>query len=255
MAPSIKELLIINLVGSIGGAIIGALLGSFGTNIINRQAETRFTHHEGEKAEARRIMLYSRSIYRAEVNLKAIAIPFLLKDVRLLEQIADVKNDGNFMMTLPVTVKLDESIAMHFRNQEITNRWLTACSRVEMTNQLINDFKSYYVRTANEIHTMILSGKQPDPKTAHEDIHTLHNFAGDVCKGVKDVIKALIELAALVNIHAENINDKELAPKTMKDINSYVVPKDRYEAALVSLHNEFNAKTIFDDLNGRAQVK
>lgn len=239
---------LVNLLGSVGGAVLGAILGSVGTYYISKKTEQRAKENELEKDDVQRVIKYSRSIYKAEVNIQTI-LPFMLKDMRLLKQIAELVKRGNTMMTLPVTIELDKGIAMNFRNEELINHWLTACLRVGMTNQLITDFKKYYVRTMNEVHTMLLNGQKPDEKTVREDLETLHHFANDVNSSVENTLETIFELGALINVHAENINDEAAKPKTMKDVNDYKVPKARYNKALKSLRKEFDPAKMFKDLN------
>lgn len=239
---------LINLLGSIGGAVLGAILGSAGTYYIGKKAEQRAKESEREKDDAQRVVKYSRSIYRAEVNIQTV-LPFLLKDIRHLKQIAELVKRGNTMMTLPVTIELDKGIAMNFRNEELINHWLTACLQVDMTNQLIVDFKEYYVRTMNEIHTMLLNGQRPDDKTVREDLETLHNFANDVNSGIEKTFETLLQLGALINVHAENNNDEAVKFKTMKEVNEYKVPKTRYNKALKNLRKQFDPTKMFQDLN------
>ncbi|MBL8159495.1 hypothetical protein JNJ66_03495 [Candidatus Saccharibacteria bacterium] len=200
--------------------------------------------HERRKTENEKLAVYSRACLRAEADLNNL-LTMLYANVRLLQACTQHLADGAAMANLPRVTPINRELFAEFRNTELINTWLSLYQANSLVNNLVEDYRQYYARVTDEVHTMLLNGEKPEAKVIQDDYRTLQGFGGAVGRATEGCIERAFDTYALISVHA---NDGEMRFKRFKKLYEFRATEADLEAERAKLVKQFSPDDMFLDV-------
>lgn len=232
-------------IAALAGGAVGAIVGSFGAYIVGLIVERRARKREDEKDEARKLREYSRNITNAEINCQHYLV-VLFDAQRLLKQFADTEKSG-WMITLPRIIEMREFSTLEFRNNELTNNWLTLMFRIEKYNHMIREFDEYYSSVAKMQEAAAFRGEVAVSKTVKAQIDTTLGLAGKLLEIVDGLLESVKDVYSYVLVHAEISLKEDEKISSVVQLNSYKVNMRHYKKVRKSLDKRFTQDELYGD--------
>ncbi len=194
---------------------------------------------------------YHRASLRAEVNLQDYIVSAFTNIRNLQGCVKHIQTHG-IMANLPRSIDFDEKIMFDFRNQELLNKWLKLSMLTKQVNNLIDDFRIFYIRSTESVHILMLGMSTISKLEDHinstvvkADYEVLSGF-GTVCiQAIEQLIDNSMGMLALIDHHAKFPEDHF---SNINEMNKYRVTLEDYERELSSVKERFNPDTMFTDL-------
>lgn len=201
--------------------------------------------HERRKTENDKLAVYSRACLRAEADLNNL-LTMLQANVRLLKACTEHLANGAVMANLPRVTPIKRELFTEFRNSELINAWLGLYQTNSLVNNLVEDYRQYYVKVTDEVHTILLNDGKPVAKVVQTDYKTLEGFGGAVGRATEACIERAFDTYALISVHA---NDGNMRFKRFKKLYAFRASEAELKAERAKLVEHFNPDEMFLDVN------
>jgi hypothetical protein len=242
--------------GVVGGAIgvVSAFLIAWYAARKTREQDRKRAADEQlkvEKAkEEEKLERYYKALFLADATLQPLLVQ-MHNNVRLLSMCVHHIREQALTSSLPRPIVFDNRIMQDFQNLELVNKWLQLSLMIQRINDIVDDFRAYYLRSTEAVHMLQLKmptgAKLEDHMNANivrMDYEAIADFGEEAIAVNKRLIADAEGMLALIAHHAK----KGMAGKfaTVKDMNNYRVPLEQYENELAAVGEQFDSSRMFE---------
>ncbi len=231
---------------SFWGAIIGAAIGAVGAMLVATFAVILDRKSRTVQDDRNMLRRYNGAAVIAEAQVNQL-ITILLKNDRLLADQAKLTTPGNFMMNLPRTMPLDSRLIKDMQNTQLASEWLTYSIRVDIQNQITEDFNSLYSFLRDKVHERKLNKEPLDNAVVIQEFEDLSGFAASCLKVTRVLTQQSIEMLALLHLHGETkfvsrteMKAKEFGTEEIETKTKELSPHYTVEKAFSNIGNNFD---------------
>lgn len=221
-------------------ATIGAVLGTVGAYLIGVIVEKRNNKKHLKEIEEQKIGAHYRALMLIEIRLQTIFIT-LHKNKRLLSGISSTITEGAYTITPPRTVPDYEIVPTEIRNNQLLNEWINMEFKLNIVNQLIEDFNRYYSDVGSAVHDMQIRSQKLNQAAMEENIKTI----SELSKSVSAAVDTVLDIAGPILIITRHLSNHTNS-SSLQELIEYRISDEAISKELPSIAEEFSADMFKD---------
>jgi len=229
------------VIGAVGGALLGALIGAFSTYIIGNNERKKAKNANEIERLRKRIRTSTGALVNAQTNVHNLLI-MALKNMGHSEDITKGIYDEKikktvFNMNLQQVYLINEKLSDGILNANLTAQWDGLVTETILHNSHITDFNSYYILLRTSVHkAMLTNPKSLNLDAILSDNVTISNGAKAEVMACENFRSRCLKVLALIELHVDEYEKKidynKITVKELKEFHNSLVLSEPSEAEL-----------------------
>ncbi len=223
--------------GSIGGALLGAIIGSAATFIISSHERRKQDDLHRVRLNQSHIHECAKALQRAEMTLTDI----LLKCEANNQYVEDIKkglvkhNDQGVVALMQASTPFEyprpeTDIAQYVLNDKIVTLWVNLCQEVELQNKNLSDFAQFYKGVFETVHNSLLKNEEIDASVVASDNDTIMKSMTRQLEVNALLRKKCLDVLAYIDCYNKYLGQTNIRKfKQLKEYRAFIEKISAYE--------------------------
>ncbi len=229
----------IQVIGSIAGALLGAIIGGLATYWIGEKARTKQIDIDEIKVQRQKVRAHQRAITNANAELSSLLV-LTLKNIEhykdIEKGILDKQGLLRTTISMPQPYSHQAGLMPDILSNSVVPKWLSLESEITLQNSNVNEFNDYYNALRSSAHQILLTGGHLNPQVIAADNNLVTQGANQQITASNSFLDRCFDLLAELELGIEKWKKLNFTNIHLESLEEYIEKLINFKPAEKSLN-------------------